>query len=212
MTMARPSARSTVLLRRPLRRDRTALPTAVPAAVPIGPRRAPWVRRNASRSWLARNAALWARSLEPLRPLCAPAGRATDREASWPLVRDPASAGRARRLVRERLRGWGLAGDADTVDTAELLVSELVTNALRHSRGPVRLNLRALDGRLMCVVEDTSDAGPVRRTAGPAAEGGRGLELLDLLSESWGSSRTAVGKATWFSLSVPPGALCRPPA
>ncbi|MFD0267341.1 ATP-binding protein [Streptomyces sp. NPDC127106] len=116
--------------------------------------------------------------------------------------RRKASAGRARRLVTGRLRVWGLD---DLADTAELLVSELVTNALRHARGPVRLNLRATDDRLLCEVEDACDADPVRRTAPLGAEGGRGIELLDLLGEAWGSYRTATGKTTWFELSaVPP--------
>ncbi|MFD7626720.1 ATP-binding protein [Streptomyces sp. NPDC059851] len=158
-----------------------------------------WVAKNASTSWRARHLGLWARSLQPLRPLCAPAARATAREASWPLVRDLTSAGRARRVVTGRLRDWGLGGLADT---AELLVSELVTNALRHARGPVRLNLRVAGDRLLCEVEDACDADPVRRTAHRGAEGGRGIELLDLLSEAWGSHRTATGKTTWFELSA----------
>ncbi|WST43797.1 ATP-binding protein [Streptomyces avidinii] len=175
MTMARPTAPSTA-------------------------RGAEWVRKNASTSWLTRHLGLWARNLEPLRPLCAPAARATDREASWPLPRDLSSAGRARRLARGSLRAWELD---QLTDTAELLVSEVVGNALRHARGPLRLNLRATGDRLMCEVEDTCDTAPVRRTADLGAEGGRGLDLLDLLSESWGSARTATGKSTWFVLSAP---------
>jgi hypothetical protein len=54
--------------------------------------------------------------------------------------------------------------------------------------------------RLRCEVEDTDPAGPVRRVVDADAEGGRGTELLDLLSEAWGSTRTATGKTMWFEM------------
>jgi anti-sigma regulatory factor (Ser/Thr protein kinase) len=136
-----------------------------------------------------------------VRPLDAPCGRATDRDASWPLPRDPRSAGRARRLVTAQLRDWGLD---DLADTAELLVSEVVTNALRHTRGPLRLNLRVQDSRLACEVEDTEPAGPVRHVADTDAEGGRGTELLDQLADAWGNTRTPTGKTIWFELRSAP--------
>ncbi|MGW8955838.1 ATP-binding protein [Streptomyces sp. NPDC055709] len=159
-----------------------------------------WGSKDASVSWLARHLGLWARSLERLRPLDAPAARATAWEASWPLAQDLASVGRARRSVTAQLDEWDLC---DHADTTELLVSELVTNALRYARGPARLNLRVHGDLLRCEVEDTNDAGPVRRTTGPETEGGRGTELLDLLSKEWGSFRTATGKTTWFELAAP---------
>ncbi|MEU5806683.1 ATP-binding protein [Streptomyces sp. NPDC047718] len=174
------------------------------AGTPVRGHAGEWVAKNASTSWFTRQLGLWTRSLAPPRPLCAPAARATAREASWPLARDLTSAGRARHLVTGRLRDWGLDAHGDLTDTAELLVSEIVTNALRHARGPVRLNLRAEGDRLLCEVEDACDADPVRRTAPLGAEGGRGIELLDLLSEAWGSHRTATGKTTWFELSLRP--------
>lgn len=91
-------------------------------------------------------------------------------------------------------------------DTAELLVSELVTNALRHTRGALRLNLLVREGRLRCEVEDTASASPVRRVVDTDAEDGRGMELLDLLAEVWGGTRTATGKTVWFELptEIPP--------
>ncbi|MFJ6632621.1 ATP-binding protein [Streptomyces sp. NPDC091376] len=171
-----------------------------PAATPHGERHNEWASKDASTSWLARHLGLWARSLEPLRPLDAPAARATAREMSWPLARELTSAGRARRLVTGLLQEWDLT---DLTDTAELLVSELVTNALRHAHGPVRLNLRVSEDRLRCEVEDTNDAAPVRRIACMEAEGGRGAELLDLLSQAWGSFHTGTGKTTWFELTTP---------
>ncbi|MFI8185192.1 ATP-binding protein [Actinacidiphila glaucinigra] len=151
-------------------------------------------------SWLARQLRLWSRTLEPVRPLHAPAGRTTARHSSWPLTHELTSVGRARRLVTAQAGGWGLG---DLADTLELLVSELVTNALRHARGPVRLNLRIQDAFLRCEVEDISPRTPVRRIAGSAAEGGRGIDILALLSDAWGTDRTATGKTTWFELTVP---------
>ncbi|MGW6404621.1 ATP-binding protein [Streptomyces sp. NPDC055134] len=149
---------------------------------------------GAGTSWVARNLALWSRTLEPLRPLDRPRARATAWDASWPIPRELTSVRQARRLVTAQLRDWNLEGLADT---AELLVSELVTNALRHTRGPLRLNLQVRGPRLRCEVEDTAPAGPVRRVVDTDAEGGRGTELLDLLADAWGSTRTATGKTTW---------------
>ncbi|MFJ9822450.1 ATP-binding protein [Streptomyces sp. NPDC101151] len=148
-------------------------------------------------SWFARQRALWSRSYAPLRPFDAPRARATAWDASWPLPRELTSVRRARRLVTAQLEEWALE---DLVDTAELLASELVTNALRHTRGPLRLNLQVRDSRLRCEVEDADSTGPVRVVVDADAEGGRGTELLDLLAEGWGSIRTATGKTTWFEL------------
>ncbi|MGW1067536.1 ATP-binding protein [Streptomyces aureus] len=148
-------------------------------------------------SWLARNRALWSRVLEPIRPFDAPRARVTPWEASWPLSRELTSARRARRLVTAQLEEWDLEEPAET---AELLVSELVTNALRHTRGPLRLNLCLRGDMLVCEVEDTEPVCPVRREPDADAEGGRGTELLDLLAESWGSTCTPTGKTMWFEI------------
>ncbi|MEU0392721.1 ATP-binding protein [Streptomyces sp. NPDC006208] len=151
-------------------------------------------------SWLARHLTLWSRTLGPLRPLSAPALCARYRHESWNVARELASVGRARRVVTARLGDWGMT---DLADTAELLVSELVTNALRHTRGPVRLNLRVRGFHLRCEVEDADSAGPARRIADAEAEGGRGIELVDMLAEHWGSTDTGTGKAMWFELPIP---------
>ncbi|MGW0696798.1 MULTISPECIES: ATP-binding protein [unclassified Streptomyces] len=166
------------------------------------------VSEGAPLSWFARQLALWSRVTEPLQPLGAPRARATARDASWPLASELISVSRARRMVVAQVGEWGLNELADTV---ELLVSELVTNALCHARGPVRLNLQVRGSHLRCEVEDTNSEGPVRRTVCADAEGGRGMELLDLLAESWGSSSTATGKTLWFELPLPvPAQTCRP--
>ncbi|MFF4846244.1 ATP-binding protein [Streptomyces collinus] len=154
---------------------------------------------KAAPSWLARQWAIWSRTLAPLQPLDAPRGRVSAWEASWPLPRELTSVGRARRLVTAQISDWAVD---DLADTAELLVSELVTNALRHTRGPLRLNLQWGRGRLLCEVEDTESADPMRGTAGLDAEGGRGTELIDMLADAWGSKRTATGKTVWFELTA----------
>ncbi|WP_369249181.1 ATP-binding protein [Streptomyces sp. R41] len=166
--------------------------TVAPQAIGLTPEVAP-------ASWFARQRALWSRTLEPPRPLGAPRGRATDWDASWPLSRELTSVRRARKVVTAQLGDWALEALADTT---ELLVSELVTNALRHTRGPLRLNLQLRDSRLRCEVEDTETTGPVRHIIDADAEGGRGTELLDLLADAWGNTRTATGKTIWFELSA----------
>ncbi|RVU19650.1 PAS domain S-box protein [Streptomyces antnestii] len=119
----------------------------------------------------------------------------------WTLPREPKSVGRARELTRDRLTRWDL--DA-LVDTTELLVSELVTNALRYGEGDIRLRL-LLDRTLVCEVWDAGLVQPRRRRARDTDEGGRGLQLVGLLSASWGSRRTPRGKTVWFELPLPDG-------
>jgi two-component sensor histidine kinase len=102
---------------------------------------------------------------------------------------------------------WGLD---ELVDTTELLVSELVTNALRHGDGDIRLRLLR-DRTLVCEVWDGALVQPRRRRARETDEGGRGLQLVSLLSESWGSRRTHRGKTVWFELALPGAAPGREP-
>nr|WP_311137629.1 ATP-binding protein [Streptomyces sp. I6] len=101
-----------------------------------------------------------------------------------------------------QLAAWELRELDGLEETVELLVSELVTNAVCHTRGPLRLNLLFCNGRLCCEVEDTSSDGPTCGAADAWAEGGRGTGLLDTLADRWGSCRTATGKTTWFELEA----------
>ncbi|MER7487700.1 SpoIIE family protein phosphatase [Streptomyces sp. NPDC126497] len=117
----------------------------------------------------------------------------------WTLPREPRSVGRAREYARAQLTGWGLE---PLVDTTELLVSELVTNALRYGEGEIRLRL-LLDRTLVCEVWDSGLVQPRRRRARDTDEGGRGLQLVGLLSAAWGSRRTPRGKTVWFELPLP---------
>ncbi|MEU6378218.1 SpoIIE family protein phosphatase [Streptomyces sp. NPDC046909] len=119
----------------------------------------------------------------------------------WTLPREPRSVGRAREYARGQLLSWDLE---PLVDTAELLVSELVTNALRYGEGEIRLRL-LLDQTLVCEVWDSGLVQPRRRRARDTDEGGRGLQLVGLLSAAWGSRRTPRGKTVWFELPLPDG-------
>lgn len=106
-----------------------------------------------------------------------------------------------RGLLREQLRRWGVAG---LVDTAELLVSELVTNALVHTdRGAVLT--ATLSGerspRLRVEVYDFAAHRPKARVAGDHAANGRGLMIVQLLADAWGVRSQPVGKTVWFELA-----------
>ncbi|MFF1453204.1 SpoIIE family protein phosphatase [Streptomyces sp. NPDC058274] len=128
-------------------------------------------------------------------------GLPADSVGDWTLPREPRSVGRAREYARVQLQAWDLE---PLVDTAELLVSELVTNALRYGEGEIRLRL-LLDRTLVCEVWDAGLVQPRRRRARDTDEGGRGLQLVGLLSASWGSRRTPRGKTVWFELPLPDG-------
>ncbi|MGW2629656.1 SpoIIE family protein phosphatase [Streptomyces chattanoogensis] len=128
-------------------------------------------------------------------------GLPKDAVGDWSLAPEARSVARARELARDQLTDWGLQ---ELVDTTELLVSELVTNALRHGHGEIRLRL-LLDRTLVCEVWDADLAQPRRRRARDTDEGGRGLQLVGLLSAGWGSRRTPRGKTVWFELALPDG-------
>ncbi|WP_063754526.1 ATP-binding protein [Microbispora rosea] len=140
-------------------------------------------------------------------PLAAPDGADGDSvpgvcRASWVLPAVPSSTSRARRLVRAVLRDWTGSADGEVAEAAELLVSELVANAVRHGRGEPVLALVLRDGVLRCEVEDEAPV-PLRpRDRSPDdAEGGRGLLIVESLSHSWGVRPTSRGKAVWFELA-----------
>jgi PAS domain S-box-containing protein len=122
------------------------------------------------------------------------------RSASWTLTADPSAPSRARRLVRSTLSAWGVP---DLSDIAELLVSELVTNAVRYSEAPI--GLRLLQDRMLLVeVSDPLPDPPRQRQAARTDEGGRGLELVHRLADSWGTRAEGDGKVVWFEQSLPP--------
>ncbi|MEV0636595.1 SpoIIE family protein phosphatase [Streptomyces sp. NPDC050619] len=125
-----------------------------------------------------------------------------DDVAEWRLRLDPSEVGRARAVVREQLHEWGLSKLAGA---AELMVSELVTNAVRHSHHrPVDLRLVRGDSLLCEVDDDDHDHElPTLLSAGPDDEFGRGLRVVSTLAREWGTSRTKAGKTVWFELALP---------
>jgi PAS domain S-box-containing protein len=110
----------------------------------------------------------------------------------------PSSVGEARRMIRECLRE---AGREDLVETAALLVSEIVTNALVHAGTPIDVAFSFLDGGLRVEVSDGSPHAPTRRGYGPNAGTGRGLMLLEEMVDEWGVVAEDPGKTVWFQLA-----------
>ncbi len=122
-----------------------------------------------------------------------------DHHASWSVPPELTSAAKARHLIREPLARWGLD---ELMPTTELLVSELVTNAIRYATGEVTIRL-VLDGPLVCEVLDNSSALPRLRHAGRDEECGRGLEVVSQLAQRWGARRTRDGKIVWCEQAAP---------
>ncbi|MFD8866829.1 SpoIIE family protein phosphatase [Streptomyces sp. NPDC059590] len=126
-------------------------------------------------------------------------GLDASRVATWDVPDDPALVARARRDVTDRLLAWGLD---EAVFTTELVVSELVTNAMRHAAEPIQLRL-IYDHTLICEVSDGSNTAPHLRRARVFDEGGRGLLLVAQLCLRWGSRHSATGKTIWAEQALP---------
>ncbi|MFF1293613.1 MULTISPECIES: SpoIIE family protein phosphatase [unclassified Streptomyces] len=115
---------------------------------------------------------------------------------------DPEALAEARHMIRAAVRGWGARDRADEI---ELVADELVTNALMHTEGSAIVTLRVLAGsdrRLRVEVEDSSSALPRRREAGESGVSGRGLLLVDLLTDVWGVEARGGGKCVWCEFVV----------
>jgi PAS domain S-box-containing protein len=124
-----------------------------------------------------------------------------DKIATLPLSGGLNLAGEARRFTRATLDGWGLS---PLCDHAELLVSELVTNALLHAAAPRQLRLFR-DRSLTVEVADADTHTPRLRSLAEDDEGGRGMHLVNELAHRWGSRTTRHGKVVWFELELPLG-------
>jgi len=122
-----------------------------------------------------------------------------DNYASWTLAPKLTSVREARSVLAEPMKRWDLE---DLIPTTELLVSELVTNAVKYSRGDVTLRL-VNERALVCEVLDSSGALPRLRSPSGDEESGRGLQVVRQLSHRWGARRTATGKVVWCEQLLP---------
>ncbi len=122
-----------------------------------------------------------------------------DELCEWQLPQEGRAASVARRLVTDQLDAWDLA---ELADVCELVVSELVGNALRYGNGPGRLRLLRGE-RLVVEVSDTGPDLPQIQHADLSDEGGRGLQLINMLCRRWGSCRTVSGKVVWAEQNLP---------
>ncbi|MFJ9630642.1 SpoIIE family protein phosphatase [Streptomyces sp. NPDC101175] len=126
-------------------------------------------------------------------------GLPAEQVATWDIPADPALVAPIRKQVVEQLDAWNMS---EAGFTAELVVSELVTNAIRYGAHPIRLRLIHDAATLICEVSDTNHTAPHLRRAKTWDEGGRGLLLVAQLTQRWGSRHTADGKTIWAELSL----------
>lgn len=125
----------------------------------------------------------------------------SDRTAAWDVPDEASAVSRVRAAAARTLTEWGLDEEAFTT---ELILSELVTNALRHATGPIRVRL-IRDLTLICEVSDGSSTAPHLRSAATTDEGGRGLFLVAQFADRWGTRYTADGKVIWTEQPLPQG-------
>jgi|SRR6516165_4075983 len=119
--------------------------------------------------------------------------------ASLEFQPDHTAAARARRFVGDTLRAWGLDGE---VADAELLVSELVTNAILHARSAASVSVDRHGSLFRIAVCDGSSTVPRVRDYGPRAVTGRGMLLVDRIAERWGVEERTEGKCVWFEVAA----------
>ncbi|WP_055555620.1 SpoIIE family protein phosphatase/ATP-binding protein [Streptomyces sp. NBRC 110028] len=116
-----------------------------------------------------------------------------DSVAEWDVPSDPAAVAGIRGEAARRLAGWGLE---ESGFTTELILSELITNAIRYGSGPITVRL-VRDRSLICEVSDGSSTSPHLRRAASTDEGGRGLFLVAQFAQRWGTRYTPTGKIIW---------------
>lgn len=113
--------------------------------------------------------------------------------------RQPESVAAARRFAKHALRGTA----TEVLEAVELMVSELATNCVRHTNTAFELSVARARGRIRVEVTDRASGTPTMRSPGPDDPTGRGLQIVNMLSESWGvESRSARGKTVWFTLGA----------
>ena len=119
-------------------------------------------------------------------------------EASILLRSDPTSAYAARNFVADTLEAWGVG--LYVMETAVLLASELVANAIVHARTPIVVGIDSTNDHLKIAVKDNSAQLPTRRLCADELARGRGLQLVDVMANRWGSSHDGCGKTVWLEL------------
>ncbi|WP_405530169.1 SpoIIE family protein phosphatase [Streptomyces canus] len=124
---------------------------------------------------------------------------AADRIAEWQVPADPAAVSDVRAAVSRQLARWDLD---ELAFTTELILSELVTNAIRYGGDPIHVRM-LYDRTLICEVFDSSSTSPHLRYAAMTDEGGRGLFLVAQLSDRWGTRYTPEGKVIWAEQPLP---------
>ncbi|WP_240980659.1 MULTISPECIES: SpoIIE family protein phosphatase [unclassified Streptomyces] len=122
-----------------------------------------------------------------------------DHVVSWDVPVDPAAVADVRARATRQVEAWGFE---ELAMTTELIVSELVTNAIRYAAPPIHLRLLR-DSRLTCEVADASSTAPRLRHARSTDEGGRGLFLVAQLAHRWGARYTSGGKIIWAEQEIP---------
>jgi len=143
--------------------------------------------------------ALRRRTPEPYPGLGLQAGADRGCAVSRHLRPRPQAAGEARRLARRTLASWGID---QAVDAVLLVVSELVTNAVTHARSLMTFSLELHDDYVRVGVTDTSPSMPQEQAPEPSEEHGRGIQLVDLLSSSWGAQILPEGKRVWAQIAL----------
>jgi anti-sigma regulatory factor (Ser/Thr protein kinase) len=123
----------------------------------------------------------------------------TSQVATWDLPSDPVAVAGARAEASRQFAAWGLQ---DFAFTAELVVSELVTNAIRYGSPPIQLRL-IRDSVIICEVSDSSNSAPHLRRARSFDEGGRGLLLVAQFADRWGTRHLPAGKTIWAEIALP---------
>ncbi|MFC9682289.1 SpoIIE family protein phosphatase [Streptomyces sp. NPDC056948] len=124
-----------------------------------------------------------------------------ERVARWDVPRDPAAVGHIRTAVAHQLAIWDLE---DLGFVTELILSELITNAIRYATGPISVRM-LFDSKMISEVSDGSSTSPHLRYAETTDEGGRGLFLVAQLADRWGTRYTPQGKVIWAEQPLPEG-------
>lgn len=181
---------------------RIVAPDAVVILASCQPGREPLGPEGAALPVLSKGLApsrLPAELLASARPALLAAGSRDEVSRSFPALLSSAAA--SRRLVRQALEDWGFGG---LVDTAVLLTSEVVTNALVHGRSEVDVSVTLGPDRVRVAVTDTDHGFIRRRRPEETDQSGRGVELVEGMADGWGVLRRGPGKQVWFELLRPP--------